>query len=570
MLKAGLFSAVVVVSLVESYKWLSPDPSNETLAVLTQISRQLVNISKGLESVAVESSKPFKPTASVVLVNVTWFGSIVLCLASTVFATLVQQWARRYLELTQGRGAPHERVRLRTFMFNGLRRFRVDRLLLLLPMSLHASILLYCVGLINYIFTIDTNIGFCAFVYLIYFYLQYATLTVLPFFYFDCPYTTPVSPITWRITHAFLLGIFLTIRGIVDRLFHILSTLWPRAYLHVSRSPGPARWRKMLEKRISKHRRWFLDGLQRSVELCATEDPQAVDSNALEWTLTALDNNSDKEIEDFAAWVPDFFSTYASGASGAIHPFMSDKPPTIPIFGFRLHHLLNISIQQSSALPEEERKRRLRVCLKCLWCWVKAYNENSEPLPSYFPLPDPDMTHRLQTEQDPTANLTGRCFGALVTKKLAADVDVNLSHSSSVVRDAKLAYLSTTLGCTDTEVKEILRQPGVIDLANIVSLISGGMDTLVTEKVPSEVLDIFRKTVDILIADFLASLNPDFLTSMNAELRRDLIATFHETHSNAQQLQAPVWLTDQLERISMKLSELNGAQRADEGLSSNV
>ena len=46
------------------------------------------------------------------------------------------------------------------------------------------------------------------------------------------------------------------------------------------------------------------------------------------------------------------------------------------------------------------------------------------------------------TEQDPTASLTGRCFGALVAKKLAVDVDVNLTHSSDVVRGAKLDYFN--------------------------------------------------------------------------------------------------------------------------------
>ena len=577
MLKAGLLSAVVAVSLVESYKWLSPDPSDETLAVLTQISRQLVNNSKGLESVAVESSQPFKPTTFVVLVNIIWFCSIVLCFASSVSATLVQQSARRNLELTQERGTPHQRALFRTFISNGLRKFRMDQLLLLLPIFLHIAIGLYSLGFLIFIFTINRNMSFGALAYLLFFGFLYMGVTVLPTFYFDFPYSSPFSTIYWHMHHVSMFGIFWTIRGIVDivdRLFRAraLSALRPSTYRHLNRSesPGPARWREMLEERVSKHWQRISDGRQRSVELYATKGPQAVDTNALEWTLTTLGNNPNKEIEidDFAAWVPEFLDTFASGASA----FMSDKPPTFPSFGFRLHHLLKICILRTPDLPEEERKRRLRVCLKCLWHWVKVYNENSEPLPSYFPLPNLNMISRLQTEQDPTASLTGRCFGALVAKKLAVDVDVNLTHSSDVVRGAKLDYLSTILGpeYTSTKVGELLGQPGAIGLANIVSLTSGGMDALVTEKVPSEVLDIFRKTVDILIADFLASLNADFLTSMNAELRRDLLATFHETHSNARQLQAPVWLTDQLKWISKKLSELHGAQRADEGPSSNV
>ncbi|KAI9467390.1 hypothetical protein BJY52DRAFT_1413490 [Lactarius psammicola] len=544
--KAGLFSAVVSVSLVESYKWLSPDPGNETVKLLTQISQQLVNISNGipLESTAAEISQPFKPTSSALMVNIMWFGSIVLCLACSVFATLIQQRARRYLALTQGRGTPFERARLRTFMFNGLRRFKGDQISQVLTMALHLSILLYCVGLLGYIFSIDTRIGFAALGYLSMFYLIYTTLTALPVLSIDCPYGTPFSALMWRISHVFLLGFFATIRRIED-LFHVpLSTLWNWTYRDESGlesgSRGPAKWKKMLEKRVNTYRQRFLDGLQRSIEFYATEVPQAVDANTLEWTLTALvENNSEKEIEGFAAWVPEFFDTCApSSAPEAIRPLMSDHPPTIPIFGFRLHHLLEACIIGTSDLPEEERKRRLRVCLKCLWCWVREYNQHSMPLPSYFPLPDPDMTQRLQTEEDPTAGMIGRCFSALVAKKLAADV--NSRHSSDDrVRKAKLASLSAILGMEVTS----LSQPGAIGLANIVSLTSNGMNTLVSEKVSREVLGIFQRTIDILLAE-------DLLISPDAGLPQNLVDSFHGIYSNA-----PEWLKEKLEQISKKLSQ---------------
>src|SRR6266702_2735186 len=568
MFKAGLFSAVVTVSLVESYKWLSPDPGDETVKLLTQISRQLVNISNGipLESIAPESSQPFKPTSSALMVNITWFGSIVLCLACSVFATLIQQRARRYLALTQGRGAPYERARLRTFMFNGLGRFKADQISQILSMALHLSILLYCVGLLGYIFSINTSIGFAALGYLLMFYFIYAILTVLPFFFFDCPYGTPFSALTWRLSQVFLLGYFATIRGIEDLFHEPLSTLWNRTYRHVGGSRGPAQWRETLKKRVNTHRQWFLDGLRRTIELRAAEGPQAVDANALEWTLTALvENNSDKEIENFAAWVPECFGTYSrSGAEEATLSLMSDQPPTNPVFGFRLRHLLKTCIPGTSDLTEEERKerkRRLRVSLKCLWYWVWAYNQNSVSLPSYFPLPSPDMTCRLQAERDPTARTIGRCFGALVAKKLAADV--NSHHSSDVrVRDATLASLSAILGRTSMEVESFLSQPGAIGLVNIVSLTSS---TLVTEKVPSEVLDLFRTTVDILLAE-------DFLTSLDAGLPQNLVDHFDETYSNARQLQAPDWLMDQLGRISEKLSVpvVSDARRAGGDLLDHV
>ena len=565
MFKAGLFTAVITVSIVESYKWLSPDPGDQTVELLTQISGQLGQlVNNSISNQIPASSQPVKQKPYAVLVNLTWFCSMVICFSCSVAATLTQQCVRRYLVLAQGCGTPHERAHWRAFMFNGLKRFQVDRMLQFLAMALHVSIILYCVGLVGFVLSIDRNVGFIALGILAVSALIYAFFTVLPIFSFDSPYATPFSPLMWRLFHAFLLVFFATIRGIEDLFHEPLSTLW---YRDVRGSRGPAKWRGMLEKRVKTHRQRLLDGIRRTVQLCATEASQAVDANALEWTLTALvENNSDKEIENFAAWVPELFGTYArSGGSEAIHPLMSDQPPTKPIFGFRLHHLLKMCILGTSALTEEERKRRLQVCMKCLWCWVKAYNQNNQnsvSLPFYFPLPNPDMTRRLQAEQDPTAGTIGRCFGALVAKKLAADV--NSRHSSGVrVRAAKLASLSAILGSTSMEVETFLSKPGAICLANIVSLTSSEMNTLVTERVPLEVLDIFRTTVDILLAE-------NFLTSPDTGLPQNLVARFDETYSNARRLQAPDWLMDQLRQVSEKLSVVNDARRARGDLLGNV
>ncbi|KAI9429950.1 hypothetical protein H4582DRAFT_1825125 [Lactarius indigo] len=89
MSKAGLFSAVIVVSFVESYKWLSPDPVDETVKLLTLISRHLSTPPMGYPSRAQLRA----PTTSAMLVNLAWFSSMALCFSYSTFATLVQQWA---------------------------------------------------------------------------------------------------------------------------------------------------------------------------------------------------------------------------------------------------------------------------------------------------------------------------------------------------------------------------------------------------------------------------------------------------------------------------------------------
>jgi hypothetical protein len=130
--------------------------------------------------------------------------------------------------------------------------------------------------------------------------------------------------------------------------------------------------------------------MRKSVELSAYRADSTVVTSALEWTLTALDE--DKEIEDFAARVPGFFdSRVVPDATLAVLPLMSHQPNTDPIFGSRLYDLLKTCIPETSILDEEMRKNRLRVCMKCLWSFGKAYNQlgSSQLLPSYFPTPSP-------------------------------------------------------------------------------------------------------------------------------------------------------------------------------------
>ncbi|KAH9173277.1 hypothetical protein EDB89DRAFT_2095042, partial [Lactarius sanguifluus] len=199
---AGLFSATVAAFLIESYKKLSPDSGDTTNALLTQISQQLVNISNGtpLTSVTAQGSQPFTPTASAVRVNVMWFLSLVLSLSSGLSAALVREWARRYQEIAQRRGAPHKRARWRTYIFDGLKRFKMARAIEAIPALLHLSIFLFFAGLVDFLIPINTTVAYFTLGWIAPFAVAYAILTILPGQYLNCPYRTPLSGITWRLS----------------------------------------------------------------------------------------------------------------------------------------------------------------------------------------------------------------------------------------------------------------------------------------------------------------------------------------------------------------------------------
>jgi hypothetical protein len=105
-LQAGLFSASVTGFIIESYKKLSQDPDDVTVMLLARISQQLAGASNGTD---LNSPESFQPTLSTLRVNAFWFLSLAFSLICALAATLVQQWARNYLQIIDRRPSPHKK-----------------------------------------------------------------------------------------------------------------------------------------------------------------------------------------------------------------------------------------------------------------------------------------------------------------------------------------------------------------------------------------------------------------------------------------------------------------------------
>ena len=65
---------------------------------------------------------PFSPPSFAVWVNGLWFMSLVISITCAVLATLLQQWARRYLKVSQPetRYDLHKRAWIRSFFHKGV------------------------------------------------------------------------------------------------------------------------------------------------------------------------------------------------------------------------------------------------------------------------------------------------------------------------------------------------------------------------------------------------------------------------------------------------------------------
>ncbi|KAH8987564.1 hypothetical protein EDB86DRAFT_3105013 [Lactarius hatsudake] len=242
------------------------------------------------------------------------------------------------------------------------------------------------------------------------------------------------------------------------------------------------------------------DGLRRSVELS--------DKDALEWTLETLDE--DKDVENFAERVPGFFDSKAvPDPTSAILPLMANSLSQRP----------NPSLDSVSAISSRCVYQEHRPSPK------RSARTNSDPLPPYICIvfANPDMTHRFQAEEDLAARVIGRCFGALGVR----------------VKEGELACLSAILGIESRSVMFLLGQPGAIELASIVSLISASADPLVQvgDTMPSDVLNVFKETLSVRAEPLLAG--------GRANLPQPQVENFHKIYSKA-----PNWLKDELKPIS--------------------
>ena len=240
--KAGLFSAVGAVSLVESYKWLSPDSGDQTISLLKAtvnlLAQEINSNNTGIESIVAAGDEPFHRTAEVVAVNILWFGSMVICIGCAIASTMVQQWGRRYLSLTQGRDPAPKRERVRNYLYEGIGKFHMQWIRQLVGMLLHISVLLYCLGLIVFIIHIDWALAPLAAGFFCFGLVIYLITTVLPLFFLDCPFGTPFTPLAFRLYHFSMFSLFLSL--LLMFLLFFWTSFWQALYkktrMHLQRT----------------------------------------------------------------------------------------------------------------------------------------------------------------------------------------------------------------------------------------------------------------------------------------------------------------------------------------------
>ncbi|CAL1716593.1 unnamed protein product [Somion occarium] len=190
---AGLFSAVLTAFVIESYTTLQ-DPGDVTQQILMQMSLQLASLtvtSSSINSTAPPfSTLPFKVTRSSIRVNTLWSCSLVCSLITASLGIFMKQWFHEYM--AHESQSPRSQLRVRFFRAEGLAEWRVFELAALLPLLLQMALLLFFIGLSEFLRELNPVVGWITTGVMLIWLAAFIFTTLAPAFSSKCPYKTPM------------------------------------------------------------------------------------------------------------------------------------------------------------------------------------------------------------------------------------------------------------------------------------------------------------------------------------------------------------------------------------------
>jgi len=442
----GLFFATVAAFIVVSYPQLQPNPNDITNQLLAQISQQLSALPNGTPISApltVTTNSSFKPTASAVRVNALWFTSLATSTACALWATLMQQWTRRYVQVADRPYNPPKRARIRAFFADGVEKFALAAAVEVLPALLHASVLLFYIGLIDFLLNVNQTVAYLLLTLVSLGVLIYFLLTIMPLYYHNSPYQTPLSALVWFLIEA-----------------SPLLKLWFR------------RRTDAVREAIHKRRIKISHGMRRSLETTANKLSWRADVRALKWTLLSLED--DNELEEFLDGLP-----------GLFHPSTGHHSQRLK---GHLERLINpvaeklLATCTAGLLPESIRRQRLTACLGAIWCfngtidqhfraiweqWDKVTNNPWGLLSTETWAVATNMT----TDSDPLVALRAHCIQALIAV-MRRDGRWLCPHSEAS------ALLQRQLSASSADIERWHHRAGYLRLAVAANLLNQALPLL--------------------------------------------------------------------------------------------
>ncbi|KAI0058527.1 hypothetical protein BV25DRAFT_1919226 [Artomyces pyxidatus] len=190
---------ILVKKMTADTNGVFTDNGTVAIALLAQISEQLAAASNGTQLPArpLPISSSFCPTSSA-----------------------LRQWARRYISHAQSDHkavAPWRQGLIHAYLFEGLQTFQMKSAVEAPPVLPHASVVLFFIGLVEFLFAITTAITSAVLAYAAIGATAYIGLTIRPSKFSNSPYATPFST---------LKSVFLVLRpaeSVITALSHALD-----------------------------------------------------------------------------------------------------------------------------------------------------------------------------------------------------------------------------------------------------------------------------------------------------------------------------------------------------------
>ncbi|KAF8495878.1 hypothetical protein F5888DRAFT_503649 [Russula emetica] len=411
-----------------------------------------------------------------VWVNAMWMISLVLSITSALMATLLQQWARRYVETPKVPSEPNDRARVRWFLFDGTEVYHMRLLVEIAPTLLHLSVYLFFAGLVITFHTIHPKVAIAVDVSVGVFGVAYIMLSILPCLDVRCPYRTPMSYL-WFPFHIFL-------------SFTAYCLYWSGTGLHgclVNSTPSgriSSNWQQKLVNWLDscgnfrkKHWRYLMDGFEKSV-INGAKSAQEGDHKIITALFSVLSLNNKSKLRKLAASIP--------------RPRIADLIRPIESGNFVLRDPLLFLLRSCEAgthatgPDEDARKRSLVVCLGAI-CHISETLDFRELNFVRANFAKMGLMRKLWDDSDTAVRVTSHSICALIARRVCG---------RDQLEGEELRWLEDVLGETSNEIFNA--NVATRDRMNFKSFVYGVLSNQVDD-LPTEDVTSFRETLAILL-----------------------------------------------------------------------
>lgn len=170
---------------------LQPDSGSQSALLLAEVVKALRNPNEASTITHPDNILAFSSPAGARWVNGLWFMSLGLSLTAALAAVLSKEWLAAYV--SDRPTQPKKRALQRQRRRESLDRWMLPAMISLLPMLMHAALLVFFAGLIIFLWMLDLIIALTLTILFAAILVYYFGTTIVAVMYPNCPYQTPVA-----------------------------------------------------------------------------------------------------------------------------------------------------------------------------------------------------------------------------------------------------------------------------------------------------------------------------------------------------------------------------------------